>query len=128
MKLTHSIDSMPYGLSWDRWVQLWWKWCYPEYPEKSPVSDNSGGLCSKGQIYDKVWFLAGTFVGLVKSKRPIKRKCKISSGRSIFFPIINDLISFATDPHLKTENELLAYSKADLDTTKFPPTHVSVDG
>jgi hypothetical protein len=109
----YPIDSDPCGRTWDEWVQLWWKWCYYETIEKSPASDCSGELCSRGQIYEKVWFLAGTFGG-----PPAERTCDIPAGTSIFFPLINDLISFATDPHLKTEDELRSYAKRDLDETK----------
>lgn len=42
----------------------------------------------------------------------------IPSQTSIFFPILNDIVSFATDPHLKTEEELIIYAKADLDSTR----------
>jgi len=109
----YPIDSTPCGRSWDEWVQLWWKWCYSEPIEKSPTSDDSGVHCSRGQIYEKVWFLAGTFGG-----PPAERTCKIPEGRSIFFPLINDFISFATDPDLKTEDELRAYAKRDLDEAR----------
>ena len=60
-----------------------------------------------------MWFLAGTFGGRAE------RICQIPSGRAIFFPIINDIISFATDPHLKTGEELRKYAKKDLDNVKF---------
>lgn len=108
----YPIDCMPCGRTWDEWVQLWWKWCYSEAMEKSPPSDDSGELCSKGQIYEKVWFLAGTYGG-----PPLERACNVPKGRSIFFPLLNDLISFTTDPHLKTEDELRLYAKRDLDET-----------
>jgi len=107
------IDSTPCGKSWDEWVQLWWRWCYSEPIRKSPVSDTSGELCSKGQTHEKVWFLAGTFGG-----PRAERICYIPEGRYLFFPLVNDIISFATDPDLKTEDELRAYAKRDLDETK----------
>jgi hypothetical protein len=72
--------------------------------------------------FRRVWFLAGTFGGTTR------RKCKIPKCTSIFFPIINDLISFATDPHLQNESELRTYAKADLDQIRIPPTHVNIDG
>jgi hypothetical protein len=119
---TYPVNSVPCGRSWVQWVQSWWEWCYSEPFEKSPVSDVLGDFCGRNQIFEDVWFLAGTFGGKAE------RRCNIPRGRSIFFPLVNDLIAFASDPHLKTEDELCAYAKADLDETKFPPTHVAVDG
>lgn len=110
----YQVDTKPFGKSWAEWAQLWWKWCYSDPAEKSPVSDASGELCSRGQIYEDVWFLAGTFGG-----PRIERTCTVPAGRSIFFPLVNDLISFATDPHLKTTDELISYAKRDLDETSY---------
>jgi hypothetical protein len=117
----HSINSKPYGRSWACWAELWWQWCYSR-PDEKTASD---GCCEPYTIdhsYEKVWFLAGTFGGKAS------RKCEIPQGNSIFFPLINDIISFATDPHLRNESELCAYAEADLDQTLIPPTHLNIDG
>jgi hypothetical protein len=116
----YPIDSTPCGKPWHEWVELWWKWCYSGSIENSPASDSHGKICAEGQIHEKIWFLAGTFGGKAE------RKCNVPLGSSIFFPLINDLISFATDPQLKTEDELRAYAEADLDRTRF--LSASVDG
>lgn len=107
----YSRDDSPFGQSWEKWVESWWRWCYYDPYGESPADDCTGKLSSKGQVSNNVWYLAGTFGGKVE------RRCKIPKGMSIFFPIINDLISFHTDQHLKTESELHAYAKADLDHT-----------
>ena len=119
--MMHSINSNPYDRSWLSWVELWWKWCYSK-ADGSPTSDSSREPFTGIQRHKKVWFLGGSFGGKAS------RKCEIPGGRSIFFPIINDLISFATDSHLKSESELSAYAKADLDETRIPPTHLNIDG
>jgi hypothetical protein len=113
-------DIHPYGRSWEEWVELWWKWCYSKPYDANSVSDNTGELCSKNQRYTDVWFLAGTFGGNAQ------RECKIPYGRSIFFPIVNDIISFAEYPKLKTENALHNYAKKDLDTTRS--LYLNIDG
>lgn len=117
---TYPLQSMPLGKSWEEWVKMWWKWCYGNCITTSPVSDRTGSLCGKGQVYYDVWFLAGTFGGKAE------RTCIIPNHRSLFFPILNDIVSFATDPLLKTEEQLSLYAKADLDNTKF--LHVLIDG
>jgi|KBSMisStandDraft_5_1062788.scaffolds.fasta_scaffold123237_1 hypothetical protein len=119
--IMHSININPYGLSWPSWVVLWWKWCFSK-ADVSPASDSSWEPFTGLQRHKEVWFLGGTFGGKAN------RKCEIPRRRSIFFPIVNDLISFATDPQLKNESELSAYAKADLDETRIPPTHLNIDG
>jgi hypothetical protein len=114
------ISDLPMGKSMDEWIRLWWEWCYSDTIEASPVADLSGELCNKRQSHPGVWFLAGTFGGYAE------RKCFIPVGKSIFFPVLNDIISFATDPQLKNEEELSSYAKADLDETRA--LCVSVDG
>ena len=75
------------------------------------MSDITGLNCNKNQTDQRVWFLAGTFGGRVL------RKCEIPFGRSILFPVIADLISFA-EFDFKTKHELRGYAKHDLDQTK----------
>jgi hypothetical protein len=109
----------PSGRTWDQWVELWWRWCHRS-PQVSPAQDLDGSHCLEGQIHGDVWFLAGTFGGRAD------RRCIIPYGKSIFFPVVNDIISFATDPQLKSEEELMRYAKADLDTTRI--LSVKIDG
>ena len=57
-------------------------------PNEVPIEDMTGKHCAKNQNEDKIWFLAGTYGGTVH------RNCVIPNGRAIFFPVVNDLISF----------------------------------
>jgi hypothetical protein len=111
--LLYSKDESPFGRTWEKWVESWWNWCYYDPYGENPAEDCTGELSSKGQVSKDVWYLAGTFGGKAQ------RTCRVPKGMSIFFPLINDLISFHTDPHLKTESDLHAYAKADLDHTIF---------
>ena len=110
---TFSLDSEPYGKTWQLWVAEWWKWCYAEPLSSSPITDNDGKFASRYQEDPNVWFLGGTAGGYAE------RTCTVPSGKSLFFPIVNDFISFAEYEQLKTEDELKSYSKADLDTTSI---------
>ena len=106
-------EEFPFGKSWEKWVELWWQWCY-SFPEiYSPVTDLTGQFSKNGQSYDSVWFLAGTFGGKAE------RNCTLAKQTAIFFPILNDIISYYTDPQLKTQSDLDAYAKLDLDHTNF---------
>jgi hypothetical protein len=109
----YTRDSRPFDRSWEDWTALWWKWSFGNgtVPEMTPIGDITGVLCCKNQNEPYVWFLAGTFGGKAI------RKCTIPKGKSLFFPIVNDLISYAAYYHLKTEGQLRAYARDDLDTT-----------
>lgn len=110
----YSRDEKPLGKSWEELAARWWQWCYEtEIRYSNPCQDSTGECCDKHQIESDIWFLAGTFGGKAE------RKCLIPFGKSIFFPIINDLISFEEYHNLKTEKELEEYAKADLDTTSI---------
>jgi len=116
----YTREESPFGKSWEKWVELWWQWCY-SFPEgSSPVADLTGQFSKNGQSYDSVWFLAGTFGGKAE------RNCTITKEMAIFFPILNDIISYYTDPQLKTQSDLDAYAKLDLDHTNF--ISAKVDG
>ncbi len=111
--MLHVRKSSPIGSTWEKWAELWWKWCYAEPEGISPASDHTGALAGKNQTIANVWFLAGTFGGNAE------RDCTIPKGRSILIPIINDLISYAEFSHLKNEAELRSYAKDDIDTTSL---------
>jgi len=113
-------NTNPNGKTWQKWVELWWKWCYSKPFSNNPVSDKTGKLCTKNQIYSQTWFLAGTFGG------EARRICTIPSKSSIFIPIVNDIISFAEYPQLSTQDDLMNYARDDLDTTTS--LSASVDG
>ncbi|SRR6266511_2580828 len=105
----YARESKPFGRSWEQWVAIWWQWCSAEPDDTNPVADMTGEICDKNQTDSDVWFLAGTFGG------EAERTCIIPAGKAIFFPILNDRISFAEHNFLTTETELRAYAKSDLD-------------
>ena len=106
----YDIGETPFGLSWKEWVKKWWNWCY-QVPNEVPIEDMTGQHCAKNQNEDKIWFLAGTYGGTVH------RNCVIPNGRAIFFPVVNDLISFYEYPNLQNELRLHDYARSDLDET-----------
>ena len=108
-KIIYERESRPFGKSWENWVVCWWKWCSSQPYETNPASDRDGKFCCNNQTDTNVWFLAGTFGGTAV------RRCVIPFGRSIFFPIITNRISYAEHPYLKSGKELHKYAKADLD-------------
>jgi hypothetical protein len=75
---TDTID----GKSYTELSVAWWKWAMAIPKATNPVD---GKDCSAGQS-GNVWFLAGNIDG-----SPITRTCTIPAGKSIFFPIVNNI-------------------------------------
>ena len=107
-RVFHRYEN-PIGRRWEEWVELWWQWCYSFPYNESPPRYYTEKFSLFERFQGKIWFLAGTYGGKAQ------RTCTISSKTSIFFPIINDIISFHTDPQLRTDAELIQYAKNDLD-------------
>ena len=107
----HDRGSKPYGMPWEEWAVLWWKWCSLEPDDTNPAADATGINCCKNQTNKYAWFLAGTFGGSAE------RYCILPKKKSVLFPIITDRISYVEHPHLSCERALSDYAKSDLDTT-----------
>jgi hypothetical protein len=118
-RLTYDPDENPFGKTWEEWTAEWWKWSLSLPKPQNPITDTTGENASYNQP-DHVWFLAGTFGGMAE------RSCEIPTGRAIFFPISCNETSYAECPNFKTESELRAFAKADIDQVKT--IMASVDG
>ena len=110
-RLTYKPDENPFGKTWEEWSAEWWKWCLSLPRSQNPITDTTGENGSYNQR-DDVWFLAGTFGGFAE------RTCEIPSRKAIFFPISCNETSYAECPNFKTEAELRAFAKADIDQVK----------
>lgn len=108
----------PFGISLPDWTSLWWKWLHSIPKDRNPASDTTGENCDVSQVQPHVWFLAGTFGGSVI------RNCKIEYGKALLFPIITSIFSFALDPHLKTEKELVRHVIKDIDSVSYIKLHI----
>jgi hypothetical protein len=110
-RLTYKSDENPFGKTWEEWSAEWWKWCLSLPRSQNPITDTTGENGSYNQR-DDVWFLAGTFGGFAE------RTCEIPTGKAIFFPVSCNETSYAECPNFKTEAELGAFAKADIDQVK----------
>jgi hypothetical protein len=63
----------------------WWQWVYSIPLSVNPAFDDSGANCVVGQRGD-VWFLAGTFDGLPKTRT----HCSVPEDKVLFFPVVNN--------------------------------------
>ena len=94
------IHTKPAGQTYGRWAAEWWQWALGVPAAVNPLIDTTGEHCAQRQV-DKVWFLAGSFF----SPDPVVRDCEVPAGKSLFFPLINNLSgAFLTDlPETLTE-------------------------
>lgn len=72
-----------YGKSYAEWSEAWVQYAnaYREPECANPLLDETGEDCNFYQDDPNVFFLSGTFGGVVK------RKCTIPEGKALFFPI-----------------------------------------
>ena len=81
----------------------WWQWALSFPVDENPILDTTGEDCSKGDISDDVFFLAGTAGGKVE------RECTISEGQDILIPIVN-VVNIKT---LEEETEASLFAQAE---------------
>ena len=74
------------GASQAEWSKLWWQWAASFDRMASPVSDQTGALCSLKQS-GPVWYLAGTY----GTHRTV-RECTVPRDKYLFFPLINYIV------------------------------------
>ena len=106
-----SIADQPYGKSWSEWSQLWWQWIISIPKDKNPGMGHDDLESNQFQYNENVIFLAGSFdIGNF-----INHEVTVRFGKSLFFPLINAINSFAEDPEMKTEQDLIRWSKQDIE-------------
>ena len=94
-----SIDSKPYGLTYDQWDARYWQWSVSLPKDENPLDDKTGEKCASGQS-GPVWFLTGTSGGTVK------RSCTIPSDKAVLIHVAGNSCSYIENPNAKTESEL----------------------
>jgi hypothetical protein len=87
------IQTKPEGQTYGRWAAEWWQWVLGIPAVVNPLTDTTGEDCGQRQV-DSVWFLAGS-----NSPDPVVRACEVPTGKSLFFPLINNFYgAFLNDP------------------------------
>jgi hypothetical protein len=106
-------NSKPYGQSYVKWTEKWWRWAFSIPKYQNPITDKTGEYCGKGQD-GPVWYLAGT----TENTFHAKRSCVIPRRKSILFPIIISQFSRSEKPTM-TDRELVRYTAKDIDQASF---------
>lgn len=110
----------PLNKTWEEWAADWWRWALSIPKDKNPGNDQTGEKFNIDQDHAEVLFLVGTYGGSAD------RSFSIPEGKSLLFPIINFTTSYAEEPALKTESELILHAKKDIDDITYK--EASIDG
>jgi len=120
MSLLYHSKERPFGRTWQYWTTRWWQWFLSIPHVDSVAIDTSRDNSFVNRSDPNVWFLASTTGGKVQ------RNLRISSGKSLLFPIINVTISNAEDPTLKTDTDMISFVKCHMDD--IVQKQASIDG
>lgn len=112
-------DQSPLGRPWEAWTVLWCRWYY-----RDRLTDQKYEKWSQDNNDREVWFLCKTLID--PSKQNIHCETTVTKGRLLFFPLVNNLISFYEYPNLKSENDLKMFSKSDADKKRI--VFLSING
>jgi hypothetical protein len=109
-----TADSKPYGGTYGHWTVKWWQWFLLTPKSINPAIDRTGKYAHVNQPSTYVWFLAGKVVE--EDRNLPSRFCRIPTGRSILFPVINCEANPLEYPELRTDQDLIERVKRDEDT------------
>ena len=98
-QLLFSFDDRPHDKSWSEWTILWWKW-------RLPLSSSTDPQYHR---YDhNVVFLPYSFIEYNENV------VILPAGKDLFFPTITAINSDREDNRMKTDQDLIQWSKEDV--------------
>jgi hypothetical protein len=105
----------PFGFTWEKWTEVWYKWMMAIPKERNPCLDETGEWSSMNQNNENVWFLAGTF----GNTNCVRRECTVPKSKALLFPLLVKEDSLADDSDLMTEPELVRRCKNATDKVTY---------
>jgi hypothetical protein len=102
--------SKPYGLTYSKHIENYWKWVLGIPAKENPINDQIGEICATGQSNSN----SSVFYLTFNNGGQTERVCKIPAGIALFIPISQALISNIDLP-TATPSELKDGVKADQD-------------
>ena len=118
--MMYTQNERPFGRSWEEWTTRWWKWFLTISKENHPAFDETGKNYTVGQNDFNVLFLAGTAGGYAKRTIPT------TASTALLFPVVNHTISHAENPDLKTDQDLILFTKSH--TNDIVKKELNIDG
>jgi hypothetical protein len=107
-------DSLPYDETYGHWTVRWWQWFLSTPRSINPVVDRNGEYDYVNQPFDDVCFLVGKLAD--EDGNLPDRFCRIPTGRSILFPVINCEANQLECPELRTYKDIVERVERDQDT------------
>jgi hypothetical protein len=98
-QLLYSFNDRPHGKSWSEWTMLWWKWRLPLSSSNEPQYH---------RYKHNVVFLPYSFV------ENNENVLILAAGKDLFFPTITAINSYREDNKMKTDRDLIEWSKGDV--------------
>ena len=117
----YNREDKPFGVTWEEWTARWWQWILSIPKDQNPGNDKTGRNFRE-QNDPHVLFLAGTH----RLSGPAERTVTIPSNKAVLLPVVNFTISFAENPNLKTESDLISHARSNIDD--IAKKEVNIDG
>ena len=111
----------PYGLTYAKYAENYWKWLLPIPAINNPVNDPTGEICRDGQenTNSSVFFLSGNGGG------SSERVCNVPAGKGLLIPVMQVEISEKESPG-STIQEMSDAPKKDQDSVNS--LYLQIDG
>ena len=103
--------SKPYGLTYSKHIENFWKWALGIPAKENPLNDQIGEKCATGQSNSN----SSVFYLTFNNGGTSERVCKVPAGKALFIPVSQALISNIDLP-TATLSELKNGVKADQDS------------
>lgn len=104
-------EGKPYGLTYSKHIENFWKWVLSIPAKENPLNDQTGETCALGQSN----YNSSVFYLTFNNGGPSERVCKVPAGMALFIPVIQALISNIDLP-TATPTELKEGVKKDQDS------------
>jgi hypothetical protein len=103
--------SKPYGLTYDKHIENFWKWLLSIPAKENPINDPTGEKCATGQLNtnSSLFYLAFNNGGVSE------RTCEVPVGKGLFIPVMQVELSEKDTPGATIE-DLKLTAKTDQDS------------
>ena len=112
-----SRNQKPFGKTWERWTREWWQWLLSIPKEINPANSR---VYQNFVINNNVIFLAG----VDSNTGPVERTIIIPSQKAILFPIINFITSYLEDPEIRSDEDLISFTKSNIDDIRIKQARI----
>jgi hypothetical protein len=103
--------SKPYGLTYSKHIENYWKWALGIPAKENPINDQTGEKCATGQSNSN----SSVFYLTFNNGGTSERECKVPAGMALVIPVMQVEISNKDRPNA-TQQDLKEAAKKDQDS------------